>query len=170
MNSEAVNKVPEPHVSGSDGSQVTAEVSEDCISSQQVGRPMTNAITGLAATNSRAFGGEVASTLIAGATSQMSVELDQTKVELNEQREKNERLTQELTSEKIKSAILGERIESFRSSRHLKNIGIAIGSILLGTGVQLIKMESLAYGVSCLVIGAILIIFSWASAPKRGDK
>lgn len=113
-------EVPEPEESGSDGQQVRAEDKGDLSLPQPVGRPMTDAITGLASSNSRAFGGEVASTLIAGATSQMSVELDQTRKELTEQRKQNDQLSRELSDEKIRSAVLAERISSFHSTRHLK--------------------------------------------------
>ncbi|TMU22860.1 hypothetical protein E0L35_15455 [Halomonas sp. ATBC28] len=80
--------VPEPEDSGSDGRQEKSDSKSEIVDLQPVGRPMEQAITGLAANNSRAFGGEVASTLIAGATSQMAVELDQIRKELHEQREK----------------------------------------------------------------------------------
>ncbi|MEW8026564.1 MAG: hypothetical protein AB2792_20695 [Candidatus Thiodiazotropha sp.] len=71
MNSQT--EEPEPENSGSDGKQVRAEEVDTVKEFQPVGRPMANAISGLAASNARAFGGEVASTLIAGATSQMAV-------------------------------------------------------------------------------------------------
>lgn len=168
MNTET--NIPEPADSGSNGKQVKADIVEGFVEPQPVGRPMVKAITGLAATNARAFGGEVASALIAGATSQMAIELDQTRQELNGQRLKNEKLTSDLSNEKIKSAVLAERIDSFRSSRHLKNVGITVGSLLLGTGFQLIKSGSTAYGGAAVATGSVLLIFSWASAPKGGEK
>lgn len=163
-------EVPEPEESGSDGQQVRAEDKEDLSLPQPVGRPMTDAITGLASSNSRAFGGEVASTLIAGATSQMSVELDQTRKELTEQRKQNDQLNRELSDEKIRSAVLAERISSFRSTRHLKNLGIAVGTLIFGTGVQLVRGGSQEFGIAGIAVGVLLLFFSWLSAPKGGDK
>ncbi len=161
--------IPKPEDSGSDGLQTKADAAGALIEPQPVGRPMAKAITGLAASNSRAFGGEVASALIAGATSQMAVELDQTRHELSEQRQKNDRLTSDLTDEKIMSAVLAERIDSFRSSRHLKNIGISVGSLILGLGVQAIRSETFAYGIAGVAIGIVLLAFSWAAVPKGGQ-
>lgn len=168
MNSEI--DVPEPEDSGSDGRQEKSEHKSEVVDLQPVGRPMERAITGLAASNSRAFGGEVASTLIAGATSQMAVELDQIRKELHGQREKNERVMADLSEEKIKSAVLSERVDSFRSTRHLKNIGIAVGTLSLSVGLQLIDSNLSAYGVAALVIGSVLLLVSWMAAPKGDDK
>lgn len=163
-------EIPEPKDSGSDGSQIKSQTLGEPSSFQPVGRPIANAVIGLANANSRAFGGEVASTLIAGVTSQMSVELDQTRQELTEQRKKNEKLAIDLSNEKIKSAVYSERLEAFRSTRHLKNVGVSVGTLLVGTGIQLIRSASEAYGVACLVVGSVLVIISWASTPKVGDK
>lgn len=162
-------EVPKPENSGSDGQQVKAEDSEQSAELQPVGRPLASAITGLAASHSRALGGEVASTLIAGATSQMATELEQTRSDLAKEREKNEELYKTLSEEKIRGAVLSERISSFRSSRHLKNIGIAFGSLIFGVGAQLTNDGSIAPGIAGIAIGMILMIFSWASAPKGGD-
>lgn len=164
------SEIPEPKDSGSDGQQVRAEESEEISLPQQVGQPMSKTIAGLAASNSRAFGGEVASALIAGATSQMSVELDQAREELTRQRERNDQLNREISAEKIKSAVLAERINSFRSTRHLKNLGIATGSLIFGIGIQLIKSGSLESGVAGIALGTLLLLFSWLSVPKGGDK
>jgi hypothetical protein len=166
LNSEI--KIPTPQDSGADGSQIKAEMATPKTDTQQVG--MAQAITGLAASNSRAFGGEVASTLIAGATSQMSIELMQTKQELKDLRESYSQQTQDLANERIQSAVLSERIDSYISSRHLKNISISIGSVLIGIGITLITNKLEIYGFSSLIIGAILMIFSWASAPKGGGQ
>ncbi len=168
MNSEI--NVPEPEDSGSDGRQEKSENKNEIANPQPVGRPMEQAITGLAANNSRAFGGEVASTLIAGATSQMAVELDQIRRELHDQRVKNEGLMTELSDEKIKSAVLSERVKSFRSSRHLKNVGVAVGALSLSAGLQLIDNDLSAYGVAALVIGSVLLLASWMTAPRGDEK
>jgi hypothetical protein len=163
-------EVPEPQDSGSDGSQIKADLAHEFIPSQQLTNPMAQAISGLAASNSRAFGGEVASTLIAGATSQMSIELNQTKEELAVLRDKYESLMNSLAEVRIKKAVLSERIVGFNSTRHLKNIGIAIGGILLGLGVKLIGDNAQAYGFGAIIVGALLLIAGWFSTPKEGEK
>lgn len=166
----STTEIPEPKDSGSDGNQQKEVESRQLVQPQQIGQPLTQAIVGLTASNSRAFGGEVAATLIAGATSQMSIELDNARLELAKQRDKNESLFSELSSEKIKRAVLEERIDSFRSSRHIKNLGVAIGSLLFGLGVQLVQEGSNSLGVAAVIGGGLLIVVSWFSVPKGGDK
>lgn len=164
-------KVPEPNDSGSDGSQAQADATRELVLSQPLPNQIVQAITGLAASNARAFGGEVASALIAGATSQMAVELNQTKLELASLREKHESLTNTLSDERVQKAVLAERIDSFRATRHLKNIGIAVGTLLIGTGLQLVRNDApAAYSVACFIVGALLLIVGWISAPKEGGK
>lgn len=163
-------KVPELKDSGSDGSQIQADAACELVPSQPLSYPIVNAITGLAASKSRPFGGEVASTLIAGAASQMAVELNQTKDEFAKLREKNEALTIKLADERVQKAVLVERIDAFRSTRHLKNIGIAVGTLLTGIGVQLVRADSSGYGLASIIVGALLLIVGWLSAPKEGGK
>ena len=164
-------KIPEPINSGSDGSQAQADAAREFVPSQPLPHHMASAITGLAASNSRAFGGEVASTLIAGATSQMAIELSQTKLELAQLRDKHEILANTLSDVRIQKAVLAERIEAFRLTRHLKNIGIAVGTLLVGVGVQLLRSDATKdYGVASIIVGTLLLIAGWISVPKEGGK
>lgn len=101
----------------------------------------------------------VASTLIAGATSQISVELSQTKLELAQLRNKHEVLANTLSDVRIQKAVLAERIDAFRLTRHLKNIGIAVGTLLVGVGVQLVRSDAtMVYGVASILVGALLVL------------
>jgi hypothetical protein len=131
---------------------------------------MADAITGLAASNSRAFGGEVASALIAGATSQMAIELKEAKYELAELREKLESATKAWTDEKVKAAVLTTRIQEFRSTSHLKNISIAVGTLLIGIGIQIVQSNTPDYGVATVIVGSLLIFIGWNTAPKESEK
>ncbi len=56
--------------------------------------------------------------------------------------------------------MLAERISSYRSSRHLKDLGVAIGSLLLGLGVKLIQTNSNALGMASVIGGVLLILAS----------
>lgn len=166
----SITEIPKPKDSGSDGNQQREVESHKMIQPQSIGQPLTQAIVGLAASNTRAFGSEVTSTLVAGAMSQMSIELENTRQELAMQRDKNEKLFLELSSERVNSAVLAERIDSFRSSRHMKNLGVAAGTILFGLGFQLIRGGSSQLGIASIIGGGLLIIVSWFSVPKGGDK
>lgn len=163
-------EVPKPTESGSDGTQKIADSSRELVLAKPLVAPMAEAITGLAVSHSRAFGGEVASTLIAGATSQMAIELNEAKYELARLREKLETATKDLTEEKVKAAVLNARIQEFRSTRHIKNIGIAVGTLLVGIGVSMAQGNTASYGVAAVVVGSLLVIVGWFTAPKEGEK
>lgn len=163
-------ELPEPEDSGSDGRQIKADTKNELIPARPLVLSVASVVAGLAVSNSRAFGGEVAATLIAGATSQMAVELEQAKHDLATLRLKNDTLVDVLTEERIQKAIMIERIDSFRSTRHLKNIGIAIGTLLLSAGFQLIKNGADSYGLCSIAFGFLLLLAGWLSAPKGGDK
>lgn len=165
------SEIPKPEDSGSDGTQIKAEgETQELVPAQPLAPSVAQAITGLASSHSRAFGGEVASTLIAGATSQMATELHETKQELASVREKTEALNSQLTDERVRSAVLTERLDSFRSTRHLKNIGVAVGTLLFGFGIQFARSGNVGVGVTSTVIGGVVILISWLSVPKEGDK
>jgi len=100
----------------------------------------------------------------------MANELNQTKYELTQLRGKNESLVNILSDERIQKAVLAERIDAFRSTRHLKNIGIAVGTLLMGIGVQLVRSDATAYGTAAIIVGAIMLIAGWLSVPKEGGK
>lgn len=166
----ADTKVPDPNESGSDGLQVRDEENETPFESQQIGRPVAEAITGLAASNPRTFGSEGASALIAGVTLQLTVDLELAREEIINLRTENKQLTSELAEERVERAVLKERIGSFRSSRHLKNLGVSIGSLLVGLGIQLVLEESTAIGFAGIALGAVLLLASWSAAPKEGKE
>ena len=163
-------EAPEPPDSGTDGLQVGVP-SEFVISqTMPVHNQLAHVIHGLASSNTRAFGGEVSAALIAGATNQIAAELTQTKMDLAQLRTKYESLSSTLSDERIEKAILGERIEAFRSIRHQKNIGISIGTILVGIGIQMIRSEATWPGIGAIFIGALLLIVGWITVPKEGGK
>lgn len=164
-------RIPLPDRSGSDGSQIEADANtQELVPATPIAMPMADVITGLASSNSRAFGGEVTSALIAGVASQMSNDLRQTKAELSSERIKAETSASDLANERIKSAVLSERIHAFQATRHIKNVGVAVGTMLLGTGVQLSRTGNAPVGITAAIIGAVLVLISWVSVPRGGDK
>ncbi len=163
--------IPEPENSGSDGRQVEADSTSELIEAKPwEGLPMAKAIEGLAASNNRAFGGEVASALIAGATTQLALELQYSKAEILKLRETNDSLRDQLSKADTKKAVLEERIDAFRNNRHLRNIGIFIGTTLLAAGIKLFDINQSKYGYASLLFGALLLITCWYSAPRGGKK
>jgi hypothetical protein len=164
-------RIPLPDKSGSDGLQIEADTNiQELVPATSIAMPMADVITGLASSNSRAFGGEVASALIAGVASQMSNDLRRTQAELSSERIKAEASASDLANERVKSAVLSERLHAFQATRHIKNVGVAVGSLLLGTGVQLSRTGNAPVGIISAIIGALLILISWVSVPRGGDK
>lgn len=100
----------------------------------------------------------------------MAIELNEAKHELTRLREKLENVTTALADEKVKAAVLTTRIQEFRSTSHLKNIGIAVGTLLVGIGIQMVQGNTPSYGVATVIVGALLVVIGWITAPKEGEK
>ena len=165
-----VVETPRPPDTGSDGSQTSPGSDFSLIESQPLTSHLARTIAGLAESNNRAFGGAITSALVAGATSHMARELAQAQTELACLRKKNEALTDTLSEFKSKNAVLIERIDSYRTNRHLKNLGIFAGTSILGIGIKLVIGKQNGYGLPLMVVGTLLLVLSWLSAPKGGDK
>lgn len=164
-------KIPFPDESGSDGSQAKADTNiQELVPAKANAMPMADSIIGLASSNSRAFGGEVASAWVVGVASQMASELQQTKAELSSVRVKAEASANDLSHERVKSAVLSERLRAFQATRHIKHLGVAVGTLLLGTGFQLSRTGNTPLGITAAIIGALLVLVSWLSVPRGGDK
>jgi len=163
-------KIPELEDSGSDGRQVEADSISNPNLSRSLAPSLARAIVGIANSNARAFGGEVASALLVGATSQMASELDDSKRELAAMRQQLQDLKRAVSQEKVQNAILAERIDSYRATRHIKNIVIAVGTLLIGNGFKVVTSESGFSGFAFIAVGGLFLLLGWYTAPKRGDK
>lgn len=163
-------EVPKPSDSGSDGQQERGEANQKFELAQPFPAPIATTIAGLAASNSRAFGGETTSKLVAGVASHFANELENNRQELAKLRKSCESLREELAEERVRSAVLSERIESFRSTGHLKNVGIAIGTLILGFGGQQAQEGNTVSGIGVIIVGSLIVLLSWFSVPKRGDQ
>lgn len=156
--------VPEVDDLGADGCQVAAELPTPLTISQRL--PLQGAISDLATTHSRSFGGEVAATLIAGATSQMAIELDNTKSKLTEVEFKADSLAERLSKSEKSNAVLNEKLMSHSRIRNLTGFGIFVGTILLGAGIQLVAIDQIAYAAAAICIAVLLLILSWQSGSE----
>ena len=164
-------EIPEPADSGSDGKQEKGDFSAELVEANQLQElPMAKTIQGLAASNNRAFGGEITSALIAGATTQLASELQHSKEEHAKLKEKHEKASEKLTQSRIENAVLKEKIQSFQLSRHLSNVGIAIGTGLFGIGLEFIQNNHDGYGYVSIGTGILLILLGWFASPKGMEK
>tara|TARA_B110000503_G_scaffold31602_1_gene51101 strand:- start:1982 stop:2491 length:510 start_codon:yes stop_codon:yes gene_type:complete len=164
-------KTPETTDSGSDGKQEGADSSAELVEATQLQElPMVRTIKGLAASNNRAFGGEITSALIAGATTQLASELQYSKNENTKLKNKFDQTTELLTEFRIENAILKEKIQSFQLGRHLSNVGIFVGTGLFGIGLELVNNNYGSYGYVGVGTGILLILLGWFSTPKGVGK
>ncbi len=156
-----ITSVPEVEDTGSSGDQ--QESSTELILPKQDTpfEPITEAINGLAASNTRSMGGEATARLIAADFQHMTNTLRETKGDLKEaQRELSEKQT-ELSECRVDKAILNERVSSASSGRHLRNLSIAVGTFLLGIAIDHSQngIETLPWFVG--IVGFILVITGW---------
>jgi len=164
--------IPKPKDSGSDGSQVEDNESTELVESNQLSElSLAHTIKGIAASNTRALGTEVTSALIAGATTQMASELQYSKSENQKLQNKIDVLNEHLSDEKVENAVLKERITSSHQHRHLRNLGIAVGTTMLTVSIPLFDSQQYqTYGYVSLAIGALLVAMGWFSPVRGGGK
>ncbi len=164
--------IPKPRDSGSDGSQISREQQEHLVEANQLAElPIASTIRGIAASNTKAFGSEVASALVAGTFSHLASELQSSKSEISSLRKKIESLAEELSIQKISNATLIERVNAGNQSRTMKNTGITVGTFLVTTSIAFFDSQAIGqgYGYAFLTVGAILVLAGWY-APRNGGE
>jgi hypothetical protein len=166
-----VTEVPEIDDSGSSGSQTSSagEVLPPETENPFEKQPIQEAARGLAASNPRSLGGEVGARFVAASVSHLSNDLQETKRELSDVRAQLETAKSNLSDEKRTSAVLSERLSSIRGVRHLKNVSIAAGTILIGIAIDFSRNEFDSMSVVIAGIGLLMIAMGWIS-PKGGGK
>jgi len=167
-----VIEIPKPNETGSAGTQQTGTASVAPVEKESPlqGLPITEVVEGLAATRSRSMGGEVAANLIAGSFTQLSHNYQETRQELRNTRLELERAQKELSGSKTKTAVLQERVNNVFRERHLKNLSITAGTVLIGLGIEFYRnnLEKASYVVAGL--GLLLIFLGWFSRGGGTEK
>lgn len=164
------SQIPEPRESGSDGQQVESKDQECIVLSAPLAElTMAKTVQGLAATNSRSFGGVIPAALLATMIHKAEEELCYTKQRNDELLKETIGLRERLAQSTGREAVLKERLSNFQTFRHISNFGIVIGTTLLGVGFELLKNNYQEYGIAALVAGSLLILVGWFSVPK-GDR
>ena len=164
--------VPQPQDTGSSGTQQAASPELSIVErgSPLHGLLITQTVEGLAATRSRSMGGEVAASLLAGSFSQLSFDLQATRNELKEVREDLSRKAEEFSDIKTKAAVLQERVTAHERDRHLRNLSIAVGTILIGVGIELFKNNFDKFGLIAGGMGVLLVFLGWFSKKEGAEK
>jgi len=160
--------VPEPGNTGASGTQQQENIAEVSVVNPIASLPIVSTVQGLAAGNPRSMGSETTTTLIAGTVNHLGHDLQETRKELREVRNKLESAEQELSQHKITNAVLGEKVEALSRERNIKNLCITIGTLFISFAIDLWKND---FKVACLITvgGVILLIAGWLS-PKGGSK
>lgn len=160
--------IPTPDRSGSSGSQLPA----DAMQVFQEARPLhglhiASAIEGLAATNTKAFGGDVAAAIIAAATRQVAQDCNDLKVDNRRLNDRIESLRDELETTRTQNAVFAEKIRSDGKNKHLRNLSITVGTSLVGIGIALTRAGQDSYSTGAFVFGILLLLLGWFSGPKE---
>lgn len=164
--------IPQPDETGSAGTQTTGTQQEILpVSSSPVeGLPIAEAVAGLAATKSRSMGGELAARLIDGSFRQVSYDLRETQRELRETRQRLSGVQEELSKCKTKAAVLTERIRAHARGRHLKNLSVMVGTVLVGIGVEAYRNNLTKSSLLIGVLGVLLMLFGWLSTGGEAEQ
>jgi hypothetical protein len=169
---DIVTHVPVPATTGSAGTQ--KEGSGELIPAAQASPwgalPMARIVEGLAAAHARSMGGGVASTLIAGAFSQLSYAFEETKQELHTTRQRLDETRTELSGSKTEVAVLRERVGTGSKIKHLTNLAITVGAVLIGLSMNFYQRQVYVLANVLCLLGVLLILVGWFSTPGGAEK
>ena len=116
------------------------------------------------------MGGDVAAQMIAATYAQLSLDLQRAREDLRKQGDELRAVNEQLTQCKTENATLKERVESGRRHRHVRDFGIALGSILLAIGIPLVPTSTGTLrwlGVSLSTLGTLALLVAWFSGDRR---
>jgi hypothetical protein len=164
-----MSEIPIPQDTGSAGTQESRAGELVALEKESPfkGLPIAQKIEGLAATNSRSMGGEVAANLLAGSFAQLSHDLQSTKQELTDIREELRHAQSDLSKANQKCAVFEDREGTDSQNRHLKNFCIFSGTTLLGMGIELYKNSFDKFGYITGGLGVLLLVFGWVPSRRR---
>lgn len=160
--------IPIPDRSGSSGNQSVADSTQSFREAQPFsGLHIATTIDGLAATNSRAFGGDVSAAIIAAATRQIHQDHSDLKLDHRRLVERNESMRDELEAARTGNAVLAEKLRSDGRNRNLRNLAITVGTSLVATGIALSRADLDRYAFGAVVFGCLLLFLGWFSGSKE---
>jgi hypothetical protein len=165
------SNIPNPDQSGSKGTQLAAitEIVADVAPMQ--GLHVASTMEGLAATNTKAFGGEIPAAAIGAAMRQVNQDYFEMKRDNLRLFERLEKMRDDLEDTRTKNAVLTERIRSDAKNKNLKNFSIAIGMGLMGIGLTLWRAGGQdGYAITATLLGALLLGLGWFSSSKEEKK
>jgi hypothetical protein len=169
---KCVTEIPKPTETGSAGTQQAGTGALVTIAEESPlsGLPITQRVEGLAATHPRSMGGEVAANLIAGSFSQLSHDLQTTRDELNNTRGELKQALNDLSNTRTRAAVLEERASTAERDRHLKNLSITAGTVLIGIGIELYRNDFNKFGIIIGGLGLLFVFLGWFTPKGEAEK
>ncbi len=162
------DQIPIPDNSGASDKQTSGTSNGELVLSKPLeGLHMAQVIDGLASSHSKSLGGDVASALLAGATTQLASDYQEQKLKFYELSQKFEKQRDILEETRTENAVLKHTINSDRENKHLRNFAITMGTGLIGTGIFLSRSQLDNYAWGAYGIGAILVYLGWFTGPKE---
>lgn len=160
--------VPVPDDSGASGLQKEEQDGQALTPAKPFSEHhIADAIEGIAASNTRALGGEVGSALVAAATRQLVADNENLRAENRDIKSKYDSQRDLLEQHRTKSAVLEERLRSDGRNRHLRNLAITVGVGLIGIGINLGRTQIDAYSIGAIVGGVLLTVLGWFAGPRE---
>ncbi|WP_141397434.1 hypothetical protein [Polaromonas sp. AER18D-145] len=156
--------IPTPDQSGSTGTQL-ANKADLLTEARPYGLHIAATIEGIASTNSKAFGGEIAAAFIASAARQMTQEHREIKLENRRLTDKLDTMRDELEATRTSNAVLLSQVASHGRTQHLRNFAIFLGTSLLNVAVALPK-DQFIYAVGSAAGGSLLLLLGWLSSVR----
>ena len=170
MSDDPAIPIPVPDRSGSSGNQLAADQSQVFIEARPLhGLHMASTIEGLASTNPRAFGNEVAVSLLGAYSRQAAFENNDLRMENRRLLDRIDSMRDTLEIERISNGVLSEKIKSEGKNKHLRNFCITVGTGAIGIGITLARAGQDGYAIGTVVVGVLLLLLGWFSGPK-GEK
>ena len=167
MGPMAETNIPVPDSSANSGQQ---EASHEVLPPiPQLGLPVIDTIERGLATSPIAIDG-FTSALISSVTRQLGHEIEALRSDKAQLQRALDARRDELENERRCNAVLTERLDSDRGNRHLRHVGIALGTSMASAGI----FGDLAAGPGGLPIllvagGILLALVSWLS-PRQGKR
>ena len=104
--------------------------------------------------------------MLAGAARQIENENQLLKSENMQLRQSLEIRRDSLENERIRAAVLTEKVDSEQNNKHLRNLGITVGAALASAGLLRTPPMPDKYSIALTIGGAVLLIVSWLSPIK----
>lgn len=165
MTDENANPAPD-NTGATAETQVALPPDQQALILKEPANPFDEAVTGIAASQPRLFGGEVGANLLRAIIRQQNREVATANVEIRTLRSEKDVLRETVSDLRVEVAGFKQREGAGKDIQRLKNLAILIGTLLVKFSYDFAKDKVHAAAVFCGIAGAILIGFGWFADVK----